>query len=262
MSRALRRVGLHFRRMRHSLAIALASMLTACASRVVPDAGDAAIDRVDVPVADVPAVDVQPATPCGDAGICGRDEICVRGRCAGCCDVPPSCVPIPSGCSGALACGCFATDPCGGCTTCLTVDRDGVQCGNSMCQCAAPWTLVETPEGARAIAELHVGDLVYSVDHGVVTVVPIARTVRTAVHRHTVARVVLATGAVLEVTGRHPTADGRTLDALAPGDRLGDATVVSVETVPYEEPFTYDILPASDTGAYFAEGALIGSTLR
>ena len=49
---------------------------------------------------------------------------------------------------------------------------------------------------------------------------------------------------------------------LGPGDRLGDAEIVSVEMIPYPEPFTYDILPASDTGAYFAGGALIGSTLR
>lgn len=29
----------------------------------------------------------------------------------------------------------------------------------------------------------------------------------------------------------------------------------------YRHAFTYDILPASDTGAYFAGGALVGSTL-
>jgi hypothetical protein len=77
-----------------------------------------------------------------------------------------------------------------------------------------------------------------------------------------VARLALANGSVLDVTGHHPTADGRTLDSLQPGDRLGDVPVVSVETVSYDEPFTYDILPASDSGAYFAGGALIGSTLR
>jgi hypothetical protein len=31
--------------------------------------------------------------------------------------------------------------------------------------------------------------------------------------------------------------------------------------VPYEHPFTYDILPASSTGTYIAGGKLIGSTL-
>jgi hypothetical protein len=37
--------------------------------------------------------------------------------------------------------------------------------------------------------------------------------------------------------------------------------VVSVLVVPYTEPFTYDILPDSETGVYFAAGAAIGSTL-
>jgi hypothetical protein len=37
--------------------------------------------------------------------------------------------------------------------------------------------------------------------------------------------------------------------------------VARVSTVPYEHPFTYDILPGSESGTYFASGALIGSTL-
>jgi hypothetical protein len=32
--------------------------------------------------------------------------------------------------------------------------------------------------------------------------------------------------------------------------------------IPYEHAFTYDILPASETGTYYAAGALIGSTLK
>jgi hypothetical protein len=35
----------------------------------------------------------------------------------------------------------------------------------------------------------------------------------------------------------------------------------SVEVVPYRHHFTYDILPASDSGTYFAAGMRIGSTL-
>jgi hypothetical protein len=235
-------------------------LFTACASRVEPrgDASDAIADRADV----ITTSDLGPPSPCGDAGVCGPGTICAYGRCAGCCDVAPSCVPIPAGCTGELSCGCFATDPCGGCTTCLSVDHDGVRCGNCMCACAAPWTPIETPAGPRAIAELHEGDLVYSVDQGVRVVVPITRTVRRSVHHHAVVRLTLANGAVLEISGRHPTADGRAFDSLRPGDRLGDADVVSVETEAYELPFTYDILPDSDSGAYFVEGALVGSTLQ
>jgi len=56
--------------------------------------------------------------------------------------------------------------------------------------------------------------------------------------------------------------DGRRLDSVRPGDALGDARVLSVEMVPYTHERTYDILPASDSGTYFAGGALLGSTLN
>jgi hypothetical protein len=59
----------------------------------------------------------------------------------------------------------------------------------------------------------------------------------------------------------HPTADGRTLASVTPGSALDAVRAVSVELVPYAHGHTYDILPDSDTGTYFAGGALIGSTL-
>lgn len=168
---------------------------------------------------------------------------------------------MPDGCSGAAACGCFATDPCGGCTTCQSVAADGVHCGNCMCVCSAPWTIIDTPDGPRRIADLRVGDLVYSVNRGQKTVVPLARVGRRAVFGHAVVRVTLEGGALIEMSGGHPTADGRSFRDLAPGERLGDALVVAVEYVPYDEPFTYDILPASDSGTYFSNGAWLGSTM-
>jgi len=38
--------------------------------------------------------------------------------------------------------------------------------------------------------------------------------------------------------------------------------VMSAELVPYAHAFTFDILPASETGTYVAGGVLIGSTLQ
>ncbi len=142
------------------------------------------------------------------------------------------------------------------------MQADGIHCVNCMCECAAPWTPIETPFGRRAIADLRVGDLVYSVNAGRIAVVPIASIHRTPVARHAVVRIMLASGETLEISARHPAADGRPIESLAPGDRLGDTEVVSLAMVPYREPFTYDILPASDTGSYLAAGAWIGSTLR
>ena len=80
-------------------------------------------------------------------------------------------------------------------------------------------------------------------------------------HDHHVVRVQLATGALLEVSPRHPTADGRTFGDLRAGDALDRIRVVSAEVIPYAHPFTYDILPASETHTYYAAGALIGTTL-
>lgn len=75
-------------------------------------------------------------------------------------------------------------------------------------------------------------------------------------------RVELASGDVLEISARHPTADGRTFGDLRTGDRLGGLEIAKTTVVPYQHLFTYDILPASDSGTYFASGALIGSTLK
>jgi hypothetical protein len=128
-------------------------------------------------------------------------------------------------------------------------------------KCAAPTTRIATPSGPRAISTLAVGDLVYSLDQGGVVAVPILRVTRIPVSGHHVARVTLNDGAVLEISEGHPTADGRLFRDLGPGDRLGTKAVAGVESVPYRFAFTFDILPASDSGTYFAEGALIGSTL-
>ena len=66
----------------------------------------------------------------------------------------------------------------------------------------------------------------------------------------------------MEISAAHPTADGRTFGNLAAGELLDTTLIAQVETVPYSEPFTYDILPDSETGVYFAAGAALGSTLH
>jgi hypothetical protein len=127
--------------------------------------------------------------------------------------------------------------------------------------CAHPETPIATPDGERPIASLQVGDIVLSVDHGQVRPVPILRVNRSPAVNHHVVSAILENGRVLHISEGHPTADGRLFRDLAPGDRLGDVPVLSVQSIPYDADATYDILPASDTGAYFAAGALIGSTL-
>jgi hypothetical protein len=131
----------------------------------------------------------------------------------------------------------------------------------SACKCASPDTPIATPHGERRIAELRAGDLVYSVDGEEIRAVPIVRVNRTPVVGHHVLRVTFENGRFIEMTAGHPLADGRPLSALSPGSELMGSAVASVTRVAYNHTATYDILPDSTTGAYFASGVLIGSTL-
>jgi hypothetical protein len=133
--------------------------------------------------------------------------------------------------------------------------------GCPLCQCASPDTPIATPEGAKPIAALHVGDVVYSVAQGRVVAVPVRRINRTPAPNHVVVRLVMENGVVLEISAMHPTADGKTLGAIRESDLLDGVRVLATSLVSYQHAFTYDILPDSETGAYFAGGILIGSTL-
>lgn len=128
-------------------------------------------------------------------------------------------------------------------------------------RCCSPETPILTPDGEIAIRDVGVGDRVYSLQRGKLVVVPVIRTCRVRVHQHRVARVALDNGRVLFVTPTHPTADGRLVGDLRPGNALGAFRVSSLEIVDYKEYATHDILPHSETGTYIAAGALLGSTL-
>lgn len=131
-----------------------------------------------------------------------------------------------------------------------------------MMMCAAIGTLVATPGGERPIEGIAVGDVVYSVDGDATVAVPVARIARTVVTSgHKIMRVAFAGGAVVEMSPTHPTADGRSFEELAAGDLLGHAEIVGVSPMSYGYAFTYDILPTSSTGIYFAAGVPVGSTL-
>jgi hypothetical protein len=128
--------------------------------------------------------------------------------------------------------------------------------------CASPETPIATPQGNRPIAELRPGDLVYSLHHGALVPVPLLKVARRPAFNHFVVHVVTKAGAVLDISGPHPTADGRTFADLKVGEALDGDPIVVREKVPYRYPYTYDILPDSSTGSYVANGVLIGSTLK
>jgi hypothetical protein len=113
-----------------------------------------------------------------------------------------------------------------------------------------------------SIAALRAGDLVYSYQRGRLDAVPILQTSQIPTFAPRMVEVHLGNGAALRMSAEHPTADGRVFAELRSGDRLDEQEIVAVQTVDYDEPFTYDILPDSETGTYLAAHALVGSTLK
>jgi hypothetical protein len=208
---------------------------------------------------------------CGSCGntCTGDPPFCDEGSCG----APPCGLGAPcevgSFCCGGMCCAtgqlcCWEHEPFGDDLSCIDSMKAHGNCiaGNPCTQCAAPDTPIATPFGDRAIASLRVGDLVYSVQGEAVVAVPVRAASRSPARNHRVREVVLASGIVLHISPLHPTADGRTFGDLRPGDRLDEVSITAATTVPYDEPYTYDILAWSDSGGYFAGGALIGSTLH
>ena len=130
--------------------------------------------------------------------------------------------------------------------------------------CLALGTRIATPRGEVAVEDLRAGDTVWTIDaRGERLAAPLIAVGSMPVPAtHEVVRLALDDGRVVLVSPGHPTADGARVGDLAAGDALDGARIASVERVRYESGATYDILPAGTTGAYWANGVLLGSTLR
>ena len=88
-------------------------------------------------------------------------------------------------------------------------------------------------------------------------VVHIGRTVVPSTHQ--VVHLALADGRELWVSPGHPTADGRIVGQLQAGDLLDGGIIRSAGLVRYTGYATYDLLPAGETGFYWANGILLAS---
>jgi hypothetical protein len=130
--------------------------------------------------------------------------------------------------------------------------------------CLARGTNIATPRGDVAVEELRAGDVVWTLDdRGVRVPAPlVAVGSMTVPATHEIVRLVLSDGRAVDVSPGHPTSDGRAVGDLGVGDALDGATVVWMERVRYAGGATFDVLPASASGVYWANGVLLGSTLR
>lgn len=128
--------------------------------------------------------------------------------------------------------------------------------------CLAYGVLISTPAGPVPVQDVSPGMTVWTTDldgrrvRGVVLQIgsmlaPIG---------HEVVQLMLADGRTVMASPGHPTADGRRIGDLLPGDALDGSRVVSSILIPYSSA-TYDLLPSGPTGTYFADGVLLGSTL-
>jgi hypothetical protein len=130
-------------------------------------------------------------------------------------------------------------------------------------RCLDADTAIDTPNGAVLVKHLRKGMLVWTMDRdGTRRPAAIVATVEQHVPRqHDMLHVALSDGRTLRVSPGHPIANGKPIADVAPGDFLDGAWVVAADRTRYQESATYDILPAGDTGRYWANGILLGSTL-
>ncbi len=130
--------------------------------------------------------------------------------------------------------------------------------------CLSGDTLIDIPNGPMNIKKLKDGMSVWTLDSlGHKQPAIILKTGKTLVpYTHTMIHIVLDDGRELFASSGHPTADGRLLGDLTEGDILDNSHVKNIERVAYTELYTYDILPSGSTGFYWANGILVGSTLK
>lgn len=144
----------------------------------------------------------------------------------------------------------------------ITIDQQAAS-GEPICPiCLDGATRIDTPDGPRAVADLAPGDPIWTADSAGRRVrgTVLAAASVTAPPSHRLVELVLADGRTLRASPGHPTADGRTIGALRHGVLVDGSRVVSTALVP-SGARTWDVLPSGATGAYWADGILLRSTL-
>ena len=123
--------------------------------------------------------------------------------------------------------------------------------------------LINTSSGFVLVKNLKSGDLVWTADGfgQRVQAVIVQAIKRVASKYHKMEHIVLKDGRELIVSPGHPTIENVEIGSLKTGQILDKSQIVSIRIMPYKEKYTYDILPAGETGGYWANNILIGSTL-
>ena len=132
------------------------------------------------------------------------------------------------------------------------------------CKCLPASSLITTLNGKVSIDLLKEGDKIITVTaSGERVEMPIKVVNKVEVlNNHKMIVIELADGRKIQVTAGHPSnIPNKNLDDLKEGDKLNGSTIHKISEINYTENYTYDILPEGETGYYFVNGILIGSTL-
>lgn len=129
--------------------------------------------------------------------------------------------------------------------------------------CLAVGTLIDTPNGLIPVEKLRVGTPIWTIDEvGNSIIGSVIDTTKTqAPISFLLTRITLEDGRSVTASPGHPAVDGRALAYYQVGDVLDGSRIISIESVPYLDSATYDILPSGPTGLYWANGILLGSTI-
>lgn len=130
--------------------------------------------------------------------------------------------------------------------------------------CLGVDTEIDTPTGSVLVQKLKSGDKVWTLNAaGQKVAVPVLKTSAVPVSlEHRVIHLVMSDHRELFVSPGHPTADGRTVGQLEAHGTYNGSLIDRSELVLYHGDQTYDLLPAGDSGFYWANGILLASTLR
>jgi hypothetical protein len=130
--------------------------------------------------------------------------------------------------------------------------------------CLPAGTLIDTPSGLIPVEKLQIGDPVWSMNETGERISAVILKVSSIPVEpgHPFVYVTLADGRKVAASPGHPTTDGRSFGDIKTGDFLDGSRVTNVVVSPSNRPATFDLLPSGATGFYWANGVLIGSTLK
>ncbi len=144
------------------------------------------------------------------------------------------------------------------------------------CKCMPNTARILTSQGEKQIDNIQIGDSVYTFNNiDGKFLAPIIQVNKILVQKdYIMTKITLEDGRSIQASPKHPIPIERDyatssknqyeellFSEIKIGDHIDRTRVVFIEFVNYNGGFTYDILPAGESGYYWADGILVGSTL-